>query len=132
MKEPRVTDSLPPRALGATFPKTSRLLNRHEFDTVFRRKCSAADDRLIVYGIENNLDRPRLGLVVSKKVGNAVVRGRWKRLLREAFRLTQHELPPLDLVLLPRGGVEPVLEPLKFSLGKLAWQVSRRLKRASP
>ena len=48
----------------------------------------------------------RLGLVVSKKVGGAVVRNRARRLLREAYRLHQHDLPqPVDLVLVARASI---------------------------
>jgi ribonuclease P protein component len=48
----------------------------------------------------------RLGVVTSGKVGNAVVRGRGRRLLRETFRLHQHEIgPPVDLVLVARPSI---------------------------
>lgn len=48
----------------------------------------------------------RLGVVVSKKVGGAVVRSRAKRWLRETFRVHQHELnAPVDLVLVARGSI---------------------------
>jgi len=50
--------------------------------------------------------RSRLGVVVSKKVGGAVVRNRVKRLLRETFRAHRHELSqPLDLVLVARPSI---------------------------
>jgi ribonuclease P protein component len=50
--------------------------------------------------------RSRLGVVVGKKVGGSVIRSRAKRLLRETFRLHQHELTqPLDLVLVARQSI---------------------------
>ncbi len=50
--------------------------------------------------------RSRLGVVVGKKVGGSVVRSRAKRLLRETFRVHQHELTqPLDLVLVARASI---------------------------
>jgi CIC family chloride channel protein len=48
---------------------------------------------LRIHGLPNDLGHPRLGLAVSRRVGNAVVRNRNKRMLREAFRLSQHDLP---------------------------------------
>jgi ribonuclease P protein component len=111
-----------------TLPQTHRMKSPADFDRCYARKKSASDDVLIVYVCKNGRDQPRLGCSVSKKVGNAVVRNRFKRLFREAFRLTQHDLPPgLDLVLIPRGVEEPTLEALKSSLMKLARQAARKL-----
>ena len=88
-----------------TFPQTRRMKTPAEFERCYERKRSASDGVLIVYACENDLDHPRLGCSVSRKVGDAVVRNRYKRLFREAFRLTQHELPAgVDLVLIPRPG----------------------------
>lgn len=111
------------------FPKSRRLLKTAEFDRVFKRRCSQSDGMLVLYACENELGTSRLGLVVSRKAGNAVVRGRWKRCLREAFRLAQHELPVgLDLVALPRPGAVPTMPRVQESLRKLAMRVSRQLQ----
>lgn len=112
------------------FPAALRLRRPSEFDRVFARRRRAADDYLVVQGCENGLPHARLGLVVSRKVGRAVVRNRWKRLLREAFRTMQHQLPAgLDLVCLPQAKVEPCLAELQRSLVALAGQLARRLNR---
>jgi len=103
------------------FPKSVRLLTSADFDRVFARRCSTSNRLIIAYFAPSDYERPRLGLVVSKKIGNAVVRNRWKRSLREAFRLVQHELPRnLDVVVLPRRGAEPNVEQLQESLRQLA------------
>jgi ribonuclease P protein component len=111
-----------------TFPQSRRMKTPAEFDRCYKRKRSASDDVLIVYACENGLGHPRLGCSVSKKVGNAVVRNRYKRLFREAFRLSQHELPAgVDFILIPRPGPEPTLEALRASLLKLATHAARKL-----
>ena len=120
-----------------TFPQSRRMKTPAEFDRCYKRKRSASDDVLIVYACENGLDHPRLGCSVSKKVGNAVVRNRYKRLFREAFRLTQHDLPAgVDLVLIPRPGERADAgERSRESLVKLARQAARKLgegKRPDP
>ena len=112
-----------------TFPQSRRLKTPAEFKRVFDRKKSVADAVLVIYAAENYLPHSRVGLSVSKKVGNAVVRNRWKRLCREAFRLNQHELPSgFDFILIPRSSTtEPTLQRVEESLKSLVGQVVRRL-----
>lgn len=111
------------------FPPAYRLRREADFRRVYARRCAASDDLLLVFGCPNGLAHPRLGLSVSRKVGKAVVRNRWKRLIREAFRLTRSQLPPgLDLVALPRPGGRPELEALRQSLPRLAARVGRKLE----
>ncbi len=113
------------------FPKSVRLLKPTEFDRVMRRRFSDADGLVILYAARGPSSATRLGLVVSRKCGNAVVRNRWKRSLREAFRLAQSELPAgLDLVALPRRGAAPDMGRLQTSLKTLAARLECRLAAA--
>jgi ribonuclease P protein component len=85
---------------------------------------------LIVYGRENDLPYLRLGLSVSRKVGGATHRNRLRRLYREAFRLSRHELPiGIDLILIPRRPDHPPLGELRESLVRLVRQLYRKLER---
>lgn len=105
--------------MALTLPASRRLKTGAQFRTVYTARQSQSDDRIIVYRLANGLGHPRLGISVSKKIGNAVVRNRWKRLIREVFRHLQHSLPALDYVVLPRPGVEPVLVDLQRSFTRL-------------
>ena len=112
------------------FPKQNRLLRSEQFRLVFDRRTSVADDVLILYGCENELPTTRLGLAVSRKVGSAVVRNKWKRLIREAFRLNHLELPGgIDIIALPRRGARPAQVPIQRSLVALVERLHKRLKR---
>ena len=109
------------------FPRSHRVLKSAEFDRVFQRRRSQSDGVLIVYACENGLDHSRLGLVVSRKAGGAVMRARWKRCIREAFRLSQHELPlGMDLIVLPRAGVAPTMSTVQHSLITLVARLVRQ------
>jgi ribonuclease P protein component len=115
-----------------SFPAHFRIRRGVDFQRVYRRKLIASDDCLVLYGCENGLEHPRLGLSVSRKVGGAVERNRWKRLLREAFRLSRAELPGgLDLVVVPRAGVVPELARLTATLPALAARLGRKARRAA-
>lgn len=112
------------------FPKASRLLSGAQFRRVFDAKQSVSDSTLVLYGALNELEHSRLGLAVSKKVGNAVVRNIWKRQIREAFRLQQDGLPcGLDFIVLPRRGAEPAHHAVADSLLQLAMRVERRVQK---
>jgi ribonuclease P protein component len=110
------------------FPKQSRLLRASEFKRVFDARNSASDAWIVLYGVASELGHPRLGLTVSRRVGNAVVRNRWKRLLREAFRTTPGSLPPLDLVCVVRGQSPPTLGQMRESLIALSGRLQGRLE----
>lgn len=111
-----------------TFPKNIRLRRKVEFDAVFGGKLFASDDVLVMHAQKNQLDLTRLGLSISRKVGNAVVRNRWKRLIRESFRLQQHDLPMgLDLVIRPRKGGDCELKKITRSIHGLANRLARKL-----
>jgi len=113
------------------FGKELRLRKPADFDRVYQARVYAADDVLVVNGDANGLAHPRLGLSVSKKVGNAVIRNRWKRLIREAFRLSQAELPAgIDLIVRPQKGAEPDFAAICRSLPALAVRLARRLSGA--
>lgn len=109
------------------FPKAVRLRTKAEFDRVYAAKCKAADGTLLMFVRPNGLPHPRIGLSVSRKVGSAVVRNRVKRLLREAFRLSQHGLPTgLDLVVIPLAADRATLAGYQTSLRKLSHKLQRR------
>ena len=73
--------------------KKKRLVSNNDFKSILTHGRSARNGLLILYIAENNCGYPRLGVSVGKIHGNAVVRNRLKRLMREVFRQCQDRIP---------------------------------------
>jgi ribonuclease P protein component len=83
--------------------KAARLTLRSEFLAVQARGQKLHAGAYVVLTLPNQLGFPRLGVTVSSRVGNAVVRNQVKRWVREAFRAAAACLPPVDLVVIARS-----------------------------
>lgn len=126
------------------FPRTARLRRPLEFKAVYNGRLSVAAGPLVIYGLRQAepASGSRLGLSVSRRVGNAVVRNRWKRRLRDVFRRLRPQLPAgLDLVVVvrsvgpPRPGAVGVAATERLLLdlvGRLVKKIGRRAAAPKP
>ena len=79
------------------------LKKNSDFQLVYRKGTSFANRYLVMYVRKNQLEKNRLGISVSKKVGNSVVRHRITRLIRESYRLNEELFQRgLDIVVIAR------------------------------
>lgn len=104
------------------FPKALRLTTRRQFLRVQDHGVKVNADPLLGAALKNELGVTRLGITVSSKVGNAVVRSRIRRRLREVFRKRRGELPVgIDLVLIARNSAKDAeLDRFQRSFGIIA------------
>ena len=100
------------------------LKSNRDFKQVYRSGKTYANKYLVMYVLENGTDKNRLGISVSKKVGNSVVRHRLTRLVRESYRLHENIFNSgLDIVVIARNSAREIsyeeMESAMLHLGKL-------------
>ena len=89
------------------FNRESRLLTPGHFKQVFDNPIRYGSTHFTILITSNSDNNNRLGMAIAKKrVKLAVHRNRIKRLTRESFRLNQHKLPAVDLVVMVKSGID--------------------------
>ena len=85
------------------------LKKNRDFQNVYNNGESYANKYLVMYVLENNLNKNRIGISVSKKVGNSVIRHHITRLIRESYRLQEDVFnSSLDIVVIARSNAREV------------------------
>jgi len=107
-----------------SFPKSLRLLSRRDFFIHSYQKNDCKGRFIVVEYKDNSLDFSRLGITVTKKFGKAVLRNRFRRLIRESFRLDREKMiQGVDIVVRPLSsaslaGFHELKEELLYLLQK--------------
>jgi len=99
-------------------------MKNKDFQIIYKEGKSYANKYLVMYVLINNKEENRLGISVSKKVGNSVVRHRITRLIRESYRLQEDVFQKgYDIVIVARAGAKEKnyseIESALLHLGKL-------------
>lgn len=137
--------------IGQRFPAALRLTLEREFDAVYAARLKKIGARLDVRAVPNGLPYWRLGLSISRRVGCAPQRVRWKRRIREAFRTARPLLPLLlppcptpapspphppspptggmDIIVAVRSGLDPIGGTLTQELSSLCEQLHKEQQR---
>ena len=106
------------------YPHSESLKKNRDFQLLYKEGKSRVNRYLVLYVKENGLEKNRLGVSVSKKVGNSIVRHRITRLIRESYRLHEDMFNSgLDMVVIARVSAKDremrEIESALLHLGKL-------------
>lgn len=114
------------------FTRELRLLTPNQFKHVFQDPLRASTPEITILARSSDWSVPRLGLTVAKKhLKKAHDRNRIKRLCRESFRLSQHELPNHDFVIVAKAGIGKLDNPTLIQILSKLWQRHIRLAKKS-
>ncbi len=113
------------------FSRKERLRKQKEFQQVFDKGERYGNDQLKIFALSNGDSVSRLGLVVGRKFGNAPRRNRFKRILREAYRLNKSLLSNgVDIIVIPRPGLtELTLRAIEEKFKTILMQIDDELKK---
>ena len=117
--QPACARPAPPRAVAAAGKRfgldpARRLRQKAEFESLLRQGTRRSLDGYTLYLARRDAGSARLGMLISRKhAARAVMRNRIKRCIREAFRLEQERLGPLDVLVRPPYGVKPSAEMIR-------------------
>ena len=82
--------------------KAYRIKRNSEFQKIYKKGKSVANRQFVVYTLNNEYEHFRLGISVSKKIGNAVTRNRIKRAIRENFKVHKQDMISKDIIVIER------------------------------
>jgi ribonuclease P protein component len=120
-------------AIVSRFGKRNRVKSGDDFTQIIRGGAFAADDVLVV-NVRRSVAQQaalysRIGITIPKKTGPAVVRNRWKRWIREAFRTQRDQIPVgLEIIVRPKRDAVGSFEAIAKSLPVTVRRASRKLK----
>jgi len=106
-----------------SFPKSVRLRRRREFEKIGRQGSRLIGNKIVIELLSTSDDKVRLGITVTKKYGKAHDRNRFKRCVREAFRLSLPRLPKGLLL-----NIRPRLKSVNPTLSAVTEELLRLLK----
>ena len=116
-----------------TLPAQRRLRRKPDFEAAYARGRRMGNGFFGVTARVNDQGGPRLGLAVaSKMAGGSVERNRIRRVVRESFRLHQHELPAVDLVVSARARARGAANPELRSAIEELWRKVKEQCGSSP
>ena len=89
-------------------PKTNIISSKFEFNRVYSKGHSYVNHLMVIHVINSDDIKGKIGFAVGKKVGNAVIRNRIKRLMRETYRIMQHDIQSnVSMIMIAR---KPLIE----------------------